>query len=64
VIYLTETDIYEQPKRIQIKRVPDSDDGVIARFDPDENIVYLAESASAEDSQQYLARIGQILAGE
>jgi hypothetical protein len=63
VIYLTAKDVYDdEPLRIQIKRVPDSEDGVIARFDPDENTVYLTESATVEDSQNYLAKIGHVLA--
>jgi hypothetical protein len=63
VIYLTAKDVYgdEEQVKIQIKRVPDSADGIIARFDPDENTVFLSESASMEDSQKYLAKIGHVL---
>ena len=63
VIYLSAKDVYgnEEPVKIQIKRVPDSEDGIIARFDPDENVVFLTESATIEDSQQYLAKIGHVL---
>lgn len=72
VIYLTAKDVYEDgeleesdersKRKIQIKRVPDSDDGIIARFDPDESTIFLAESATHEDSQKYIAAVGQALA--
>jgi hypothetical protein len=63
VIYLTRKDVYgdEEDAKIRIKRVPDSEDGVIARFDPDESTIFLAESVSMEDSQRYIAKVGQAL---
>lgn len=63
VIYLTAKDVYggDEQVKIQIKRVPDSKDGIIARFDPDENTVFMSESATVEESQQYLAKIGHVL---
>lgn len=64
VIYLTgEFENLKKPNRIKVKRVPDSDDQVIARFDPDENTVYMADSVSDEDSRKYLTEIGKVLAG-
>lgn len=63
VIYLTRKDVYgdEEEVDIKIKRVPDNDDGVIARFDPEDQTVYLSESASIEDTNKYMAAVGQAL---
>jgi hypothetical protein len=63
VIYLTRKDVYgdDQEFPIKIKRVPDSDDGIIARFDHDEQTIFLAESASMSEEQEYIAKVGQAL---
>lgn len=63
VIYLTRKDVYDNEEEIpiKVKRVADKDDGVIARFDPDDQTIYLSESASIEDSNRYIAAVGQAL---
>lgn len=64
VIYLTRKDVYgdEEEQKVKIKRVPDSEDGVIARFDSNENTIFLSESVSMEEQAHYITKVGQALA--
>jgi hypothetical protein len=64
VIYLTRDEVYGENPKVKVKRVPDPGDGVIARFDPDELTVYMADSISDDDANAYLTEIGKVLVGD
>jgi hypothetical protein len=64
VIYLTRDEVYGENPKIKVKRIPTPTDGVIARFDPDEMTVFLADSVSDTDADKYLTEIGKVLIGD
>lgn len=59
VIYLSDTAKDHSPT-IKVKRV-EMENGKIAHFDPDENMVYLADDATEEEAERYLTAIGEAL---
>jgi hypothetical protein len=62
VIYLTAGG--DGRPRIRVKRTSDLPEKVIARFDPDEQMVLLSESATQEQQNEYLSAIGEVLVGD
>lgn len=60
IIYLTSNDESGKTK-VKIKRVPDSGDGVIAKFDSEDSTIMLSESATLEEEQDYIAAVGRAL---
>ena len=59
VIYLSDNAQDKSPT-IKVKREK-MEDGKIAHFDPDENVVYISEDATEEEANRYLTAIGEAL---
>jgi hypothetical protein len=58
VIYLSTG---ETTPKVKVRKVDDVGDKLLARYDPDENTVYLADGISEEDQAKYLTAIGEAL---